>query len=37
VDIIPKNPSGSWVRDREGSYFYFNVLETALKSIKNYA
>jgi len=37
VDIIPKNTSGSWVRDREGSYYYFNLLDNALKSVRDYA
>lgn len=37
VDTVLKNPSESWIRDKNGSYFYYNLLETALKNIKNYA
>ncbi len=34
VDTVLKNPSESWIRDKNGSYFYYNLLETALKNIK---
>ena len=31
VDVIPPQPSNSWVRDASGKYFYFTSLNTAIE------
>ena len=35
VDIIEPYPNESWIRDKNGDYFYYKTFELAIKSIIN--